>query len=649
MTSGRRTGAAAHEQNHQERLNALEPSEAVGHVRDQLESALSAARDIVDKTPDARISGPVSLARELLVQTLSGASATSRPTERLTVALMGRTKAGKSQLVAALTGDQEAAGVGNGRHRTTKVERTTVLESFDLIDLPGVAALGGEDDTSLAIAAAARADAVIWLYAESMQDTEASELEDLLRQGKPVVVAFNAKWSIDSSARRQVFAKTPGLAFRDLDSHQERIQQIASRAGTQAPPFVAVHARAAWFAMREQDPVLRTASRIEDVLQECDSALTTRAEVLRIRARHDRPRHQLVQLGTAAQWIANEIGDRQVYLEAVLDKEAGALGRALLDVHSDALIRLDAVAAGARRGLGKWLKKHRNSDESELNGAWSAYIERAGFTDLIDQYADDIRTEIDRSQTILQAAEFVDNKLHPIKHLSASPDQGPWGRVKSGLRALRRAAASSLRALGVDRGVAILIARIGGRAVPGVGWWLLGVDALQGLSVGAREELAERRIRADRWKTGQAEACVEELAATVQVVGSRLAAANGATRSEIDRRLRGAKEALRSVASLRAGLLSASDQASRATAACDVALVSALLLHDRQDVSVMDVKRVPNEAISVRFVGRADNSRAIASLTAHLAPELVSERSGMLKPRTRKNAKRKGPDDRQRA
>ena len=166
------------------------------------------------------------------------------PGERLVVAVMGGTKAGKSQLVAALSGDAEAAGVGSGRHRTTRDVRVTELEQFDLIDVPGVAALEGEDDTSLAVATAAGADAVLWLYAESLQDSEASELEDLLRRGKPVVVAFNAKWVVDPEGKRRVFLQHPELAFRDLSTHEERVAPISTPAHTQVPLAVATHARA---------------------------------------------------------------------------------------------------------------------------------------------------------------------------------------------------------------------------------------------------------------------------------------------------------------------------------------------------------------------------------------------------------------------
>lgn len=640
--TSRRAVVAARRDQEQPQADAVCPSAAVDHLRAEFRSALEAARRQSAMTADSRIAGPAANAAQLLAEALESSAAPHTPTSRLTVALMGRTKAGKSQLVAALTNDREGAGVGLGRHRTTTVERSTALDGFDLIDLPGVGALDGEDDTSLAVSVAARADAVLWLYAESLQDTEATELEDLLRQGKPVVVAFNAKWSVNPEPRRRVFVKSPDLAFRDLETHQERIRQIAARAGTQTPQFVAVHARAAWFAMLADDPELRKASRVDDLLAECESALTARAEVLRIRSRHDRPRRHLVELGSAARLVADEIGDGQGHLAELLTKEAAALSRALAQVHSDAHVRVDAAVADSRKGLRRWVKKHRDSDEARLNASWNDYVRRAGYVRVLERYEADVGAEIVRSRTILQSAESVGRKLFSSKGLSASPDRGLWGRVKSGLRALRRAATSSLRALGIDRGVAMLFAKIGGRAVPGVGWWLLGVDALQGLSAGAREELADRRLRLDRWSEDQALACESDLAEAERTVRSRLVNADRATRDEVAQRLDTAKRALGAAAELRDQLLSAAEISTAGVRNCDRELVNELLQYGGCAPDVVAVVRSPNEKLSVTFRGRGDHRPALALLSDLLAPELVSERTGMLGRRKRQGPRRKG-------
>lgn len=169
----------------------------------------------------------------------------------LSVAILGRTKAGKSQLVAALTGDLAGLRVGRGRQRTTRISTSHEWTDFTVVDTPGVGALDGDADTERARTAAASADAVIWLYAESLQEEEAAELQDLLRTGVPVVVAFNAKWAVDDPERRELFAELPDLAFRDLSGHLERVRQIARRAGTRTPPFMPVHARAAWWSLKE--------------------------------------------------------------------------------------------------------------------------------------------------------------------------------------------------------------------------------------------------------------------------------------------------------------------------------------------------------------------------------------------------------------
>lgn len=603
------------------------PTRAVDEAVDALSSALATARRVAASSADNRVTQPAADAAALLAKALDTSTAQAAPTARLRVALMGRTKAGKTQLVAALSGDREPDGVGSGRHRTTRAVRATELEGFDLIDLPGVAALDGEDDTALAVATAAGADAVLWVYAESLQDTEAAELEDLLRRGKPVVVVYNAKWAVDAAGMRRVFAMHPELAFRDLTTHEERVAQIATRAGTHTPPVVAVHARAAWWAMCEGDDDLRRASRCDDLIQACDSALTARAAVLRIRARHDRPRRRLEELGGAAWLAAEQLGYEQASLSRTSQREAEALSRAVETARSDAGVRLEAAVAEARQGVRRWVRRQRRAGDDELNAAWVAYVERSGISETLDHFTDDLRDEVARCGSVARVAEIVDRQLRPSTRHRAAPDRGWRGMLRSSLRATRNAVAASVRALGVDRGIAMLFARIGGRATP-VGWWLVGIDAAQGLSAGLRQELGARRVRAEEWSADRTRVCDDQLTWVRDRAASKLDEAHKATRTEIAERLDDARSALDAAVELRQVLLTTAEGAEVATVSSDRDLVAALLAHSAHPVDVVAVRRVPNKEVVVTFRGSGDRVHALALLTSHLTPETVVQSAG---------------------
>lgn len=610
--------------------DASGPSLAVSQAVGALSSALSMAREVAESSADSRVKQPAADAVDLLKQALSTSTAQETPSTRLKVALVGRTKAGKTQLVKALSGDGDADGIGRGRHRTTRNVRTTELPGFDLLDLPGVAALDGEEDTALAVAAAAQADAVLWLYAESLHDTEAVELEDLLRRGKPTVVAYNAKWSVDAAGRRRVFAKHPELAFRDLNTHQERLAQIAERAGTQVLPLVAIHARAGWYGACEGDEALLRASRINDLVRACDTALTRRADVLRIRAQHDRPRRRLEELAAAARLVAETLGTDQEALGRSLRREADTLLRAVASVRGDAEVRLEAAVAEARRGVDRWVKRHRKAGSKELNSAWIDYVESSGIDKVLKRYTKDLRKEVARCQSTARVADIVDRQFRPATRHQAAPDRGWKGMLKTALRASRNALIAGVRRMGVDRGLAILLAKLGGRAAPGIGWWLVGIDVAQGLSSGLREEVAARRLRADEWQKERTRVCQDQLTWVRDRAASKLDEADNAIRADIAARLEETRTALDTIVGLRRVLGEAATDAEAAIPASDHALVVALLVHCGQTADIRAVCRVPNKETRVTLGGDSGNrDRALGVLRSALMPETVQEDPGV--------------------
>lgn len=592
-------------------------------IRAELSSAQAGARRASELSSDARVSDPAQRAVDLLEQALAPSPGDHEPPEQLTVALLGRTKAGKSQLVAALTGDPEGSGVGVGRHRTTTQERVVHLPEFDLIDLPGVAALNGEEDTELALTMAERADAVLWIYAESLQDAEACELEDLMRQGKPVVVAFNVKQSIGNEGLRKVFTKYPGRTFRDLESHKARVAQIADRAGTHEPPFVAFHARAAWLAEVHGDPDLARASRVQDLTAACESVLVSRASVLRIRADHDRPRQRLVELGAAARLVASELGDEQADLSRLINWECDAIVDRAVAIHRDAITQLDAAVAQAKQGLGGWLAEHRRDDDQKLNSAWQSYLERSGLYQVLRDYDERLQQRLAEQRIATAAIRLKESRSSHTQRLKPAPGRGARGWFKSGLRVVGRGAVAAARSFGVDRGLAKLFAKFFGRSVPGVGWWLVGVDAIQSLSQAAREEIAARRLSQKAWTTDQRATCLRFIAGVEESILSALKEAERSILTTVQDHRKAAEQALDEIVDVRDSLLRIAASSDEATTACDRELVSALLAHDGFDLLVSQVRRVPNRSMEIAFDGAGDYKRAIEELGRHLAPETV--------------------------
>ena len=444
--------------------------------------------------------------------------------EPLTIALAGRTKAGKSQLVAAMTGDVDGSRIGVGRQRTTRKTTSHVLGDFTVLDTPGVAALDGDTDTRRALRAIDRADAVLWLYAESLQQEEADELEDLLRRGKPVVVAYNAKWSVDKDERRRIFVSQPNIAFRDLAGHEERINQIAERAGTNPPRFIPIHARAAWWAIKlasgsDGDGELRRASRIEILEAECRDLLFSRAEALRVQKNHDSRRVLLNEYAGACQVVTGLLESQPDALVAEFRAEQNKLLSSIDAVARNAEGRLLADVASARKDIPTWLEKHRGDD---ADARWNRFLDDHDVLRALDDFVAEVGREVARQGALFEAATALRERFAVRREPEAKPGTGWFGKLKSGVRIVARAGMRMLKDLGISRGLTKLLSKLGSRAVPYAGWTLVVSDAAAAISAETRDEIKRRRASSDAWEQDMRSLYEAELSDVESIVRRRL-------------------------------------------------------------------------------------------------------------------------------
>ena len=124
----------------------------------------------------------------------------------LTIAVIGEFQAGKSTLVNALLGRDEAE-MGRGLS-TTHENRTYALSPFvSLVDTPGFNADGQDDGT--AKAAIDTADVLVYVH-ESNALGKSCVLEEVRAQGKPIVFLLNCcdlgKWSPSAVQNAKIVA-----------------------------------------------------------------------------------------------------------------------------------------------------------------------------------------------------------------------------------------------------------------------------------------------------------------------------------------------------------------------------------------------------------------------------------------------------------
>lgn len=187
------------------------------------------------------------------------------------VVLMGRTMAGKSTLLAALTGGA-AERIGVGAQRTSRDVFTAPalgLQDVEIVDTPGVGAMDGAEDVELAMAEVPGADLVLWVASnDSFQEETAQALRAVAFRGKPVVVVLNCRASLFDELDREDFLGDPTSVFDQHQGHFDSIRAHLSAVGVQPVAEVMLHAEAARQAGCDErfGASLKNASRIQHLL-----------------------------------------------------------------------------------------------------------------------------------------------------------------------------------------------------------------------------------------------------------------------------------------------------------------------------------------------------------------------------------------------
>ena len=229
--------------------------------------------------------------------TLDASQAADAP---MRIVLMGRTMAGKSSLLSALSGSHFER-IGDGRQRFSRdvfAATATGSARIEVIDTPGVGAADGAEDVEVAFRAAKDADLILWVASsDSIQRDTADALRLLGVIGKPIIVALNCKQSLAGVGRMKLL-RTPERVFGNREGLVDEIRHHMAAAAVQPLDIIYVHALAATAAMTrgEMDTELHTASRIDELAQALIREQATQSESRRALRLIDGQRQQVGEL-----------------------------------------------------------------------------------------------------------------------------------------------------------------------------------------------------------------------------------------------------------------------------------------------------------------------------------------------------------------
>lgn len=255
-----------------------------GFLCDYKDDVLSALSDLKDS----------SLKKELAAQNFS-------------IALMGRTKAGKSTLHYIMCNDGEEF-IGKGSQRTTRFNRVFNWEQLKIIDTPGIGA-GEEDgkkDEEIALSVLSQADIVCFVV---IDDTIQNDVLDLLNRiaeyHKPLLVVLNHKEDIRKKSHFKTFLNNPDdwrvtTGESNLNGYINRLNRNAEKNNyDKLMKVVPVFLLAAQIGMEKNDEQILKASNYQAFLDAMRSLVSENNVMYKSQTMLDEPSIRLHKVFSA--------------------------------------------------------------------------------------------------------------------------------------------------------------------------------------------------------------------------------------------------------------------------------------------------------------------------------------------------------------
>jgi tRNA U34 5-carboxymethylaminomethyl modifying GTPase MnmE/TrmE len=210
--------------------------------------------------------------------------------KNFTVALFGRTKAGKSTLRETLTRGNGST-IGKGSQRTTRDVKEYSWQGLRLLDTPGIEAYQGDDDTQKANEIIDQSDIILFLTSDdSVQPGEFKAMAELQLKNKYFAVILNVKHDISNNLEDlQMFIDIPEMVFDEdrLSQHKNHIQShIKEYLNLDNVDIVTIHAQSGFLSTQaeyqEYSSQLWELSKIEELYSLIAYQIYTHGKNLRL-------------------------------------------------------------------------------------------------------------------------------------------------------------------------------------------------------------------------------------------------------------------------------------------------------------------------------------------------------------------------------
>lgn len=372
--------------------------------QEQLASLLATVRERLDRLVQDDLDG---LRNDLLAK--------QRSLSRFCMAAVGRTKAGKSTLIATLTGRDQAAK-GDGGQGFTRYNRAYTYCGIRLIDTPGIGAVGGqgessqqaeERDSQVARSIFPETDLVCFVMDSDSTTPCARELiQQLHHRGKAFIILLNVKAATQGGldlCRQRLDAKFAREGEQSISGNIAAIRRdLSGVLGVQpaeAVPIIPIHAISAFKATYTvQDPeekeAWRDLSRVDVFLEQLDQLITDQAPMLRRRTLRDNPRRELERIATDLEGLTQSLQEQATVFgnteESALKQVAEIFG----DLERSLMGRLDELFKKLEAEATTFSNDNFRRNGSEIERRWRKALERFDLNKKLEDELTWLKTEL---------------------------------------------------------------------------------------------------------------------------------------------------------------------------------------------------------------------------------------------------------------
>lgn len=180
------------------------------------------------------------------------------------ICLFGRTKAGKSTTMEALT-EGDGKSIGIGKQNTTQDVKEYQWKDLLIVDTPGIDAMDRfEQLESMALSYADDSDLIVFLMPHQIEEGDFDKFARFYKQNKPILILLNVKKEIGSSESLEykMFLKHPEdvLDKSKISGYEKRIEDfILEKLGIKKNliPIIPVHSASAFASLSEEKAAIR--------------------------------------------------------------------------------------------------------------------------------------------------------------------------------------------------------------------------------------------------------------------------------------------------------------------------------------------------------------------------------------------------------